>query len=129
MSPPIALSPVHDFLIDGLDLDVPVLLIIWLEDGEEPVEFIAYPRIKDGRLRLGDFKVALGNLGLEVYNDIEIYIQDQDWLTLWWSTSLEVNGTDRFFFIRDATVGTLLRFEEIQEAYYPPTTGKGKRRM
>lgn len=109
-------------------MDVPVLLIIWLEDGEEPVEFIAYPRIKDGRLRLGDFKVALGNLGLEAYNNIEIYLQDQDWLMLWWSTPLDISETDRFFFIRDATVSGLLRFKEIQEAYYPTVTGKGKQR-
>lgn len=109
-------------------MDVPVLLIMWLEDGEEPVEFIAYPRIKDGRLRLGDFKVALGNLGLEMYDNIEIYIQDQDWLTLWWSTSLDVRQTDQFLFIRVATVSNLVRFEEIQEAYYPTATGKGKQR-
>lgn len=119
----------HEFRQGGLDLDVPVLLIAWVKDGEAPLEFIGYPRLEDGGFRLGDFKLALGSLGLETSSAMEIYFQDTGaWLGLLWSTSIRVCETHRVFFVRDTSINSLSMFDELCERYYAPAIGKGKQR-
>lgn len=112
-----------------MDLEVPVLLIVWLEDGAEPAEHLVYPRTDDGRLRLSDFKVSLGTLGLEIFDEIELYLEDtQVWLPLSWSTGLCVGDTTRVLFVRNATITRLVNFKQLREYHYPTAIGKGKQR-
>lgn len=115
--------------MDILDLEVPVLLIVWLEDDAEPAEQLVYPRADDGRLRLGDFKVSLGALGLEIFEEVELYLEDtQAWLPLSWSTGLFVGNSNRALFVRNATITHLVNFKQLREYHYPTAIGKGKQR-
>ncbi|KAJ7652182.1 hypothetical protein DFH06DRAFT_1331397 [Mycena polygramma] len=47
-----------------LDFDTPITTMIWLTNGEGPVQLITYPR-EDLRVRLSDHKTALAEVGLE----------------------------------------------------------------
>lgn len=125
----VAVPPAPNLRLDLLDLEAPVLLVVWLEDGTEPAEHLVYPRTDDGRLRLSDFKVSLGALGLEIFEEIELYLEDtQVWLPLSWSTGLRVGEATRVLFVRNAAISHLVNFKQLCEYHYPTVTGKGKQR-
>ncbi|KAF8966730.1 hypothetical protein BDZ97DRAFT_1917255 [Flammula alnicola] len=66
--------------------DLAVLLMFWTEDFKEPLNATIFPRF-DSRVRLSDFKIELGAIGVEQIEQVEVFhFGDKEWKIAKWTT-------------------------------------------
>ncbi|PPQ98098.1 hypothetical protein CVT26_003268 [Gymnopilus dilepis] len=132
--------PSNDMIPDNLPLNtsVGVTLMAWTKDNGPCIHCTVYPNI-DGRVRLSEFKMALGTRGIEQGNSIEVYHFGKEcWLPALWDTPLPIPSRDHVLLIRYAGVRQIKNFElylpwvsdQSPVMLTPPSTGsrKGKER-
>jgi len=82
-----------------------------LKDGNAPAQVTVYPRA-DNRVRLADFKVALGAVGLKKGMSVEIYRNPGGWTPLRWDTPLLVLHAGQAIVVKLHGVNNLVGWRE-----------------
>ncbi|CAA7264600.1 unnamed protein product [Cyclocybe aegerita] len=130
--PPLPQVPTQD----SFDKSMPVTVMIWLENNVPCTEAMLYPCM-DSRVRFSDFKVLLGQLGVEQTQDIEVFHAVQErWLPTAWNTPHAVSARGHILLVRIVGVEYLDKFEDhlpwVSSNFLvtpPPTVDrKGKKR-
>ncbi|KAF9471252.1 hypothetical protein BDN70DRAFT_939082 [Pholiota conissans] len=119
---------------------LPVNLLVWIADHQTYKETTIYPR-EDGNVRLTDFRLSLGKVGIEQGNRIEVYNFTQHmWIPALWKTPFLVPYRGYSLLMRYADVSYPQDFDEILPHVTPPhynslptppntVSKKGKERM